>query len=462
MRQVKKLSLHFNHPKTTTTTTYITTTTIMPYVAKQPARKTIVIVGTGWAGATLSTALDERKYKITIVSPEETTPYTPLLASAACGLYDFSIVETPIRHQTRDIRYLKARVLAVDFAAKTCKCVPAFDDVDENNQQQFDLPYDMLLLAPGCTNNFFSTPGAAQHTLCVRTASDAKRIQAHIRTCFEKASLPGLLTTQQRRDLLHFVIVGAGPTGVEISSELSDLFHEDYARLYPHIKKYVRISIHDIAPRVLGGFDSHLQEYAMASFDRRDVEVVTGSHIEKIDAGAIYTKELGRIACGTVIWSTGNKVTELVDGLQCKKAESGLPRILTDDFLRVKSAGAKGDSDEFIPDVYALGDAADIEGASLPTTAEVACQKANWLATAINREFDEDRVRPFEYRQAAIVAYLGHSDGVIAGKSDYTGAEAWVAWRSKNFLWTRTWRQRVLVVVSWVLDRLTGRAIAPR
>lgn len=202
----------------------------------------------------------------------------------------------------------------------------------------------------------------------------------------------------------------------------------------------------------------------MHSFDRRDVEVVTGSHIEKIDESAIYTKELGRIPCSTVIWSTGNKVTPLVETLACKKSENGLPRMLTDDFLRLKGEGkAKGGKEEdFVPDVFALGDAADVEGASLPTTAEVACQKANWLATAINREFDEARVGPFEYKQAAIVAYLGHSDGVIAGKSDYTGAEAWVAWRSKNFLWTRTWRQRVLVVVSWILDRMTGRAIAPR
>lgn len=315
----------------------------------------------------------------------------------------------------------------------------------------------------------------------VRNARDAKAIQARIRDCFERASIPGLsgqesessafeiflrlqkkghaLTAVQKlvRDILHFVIVGAGPTGVEISSELSDLFHEDFARIYPHVKKHVRISIHDIAPNVLGGFDEHLQEYAMNSFDKRDVEVVTGSHIEKVDDKAIYTKELGRIPCGAVIWSTGNKVTPLVDTLKCKKAEKGMPRMLTDDFLRLKDS--KGGT---IPDVYALGDAADIEGASLPTTAEVACQKASWLAKAINKDFEESRVKAFEYQQAAIVAYLGHSDGVIAGKSDYTGAEAWVAWRSKNFLWTRTWRQRVLVVVSWVLDRLTGRAIAPR
>ncbi|CAN8098552.1 unnamed protein product [Discula destructiva] len=428
----------------------------MPFVAKQPNRKKVVVVGTGWAGATLSTALDERKYKVTVVSPEETTPYTPLLASAACGLYDFSIVETPIRHQTLDLRYIKARVENVSFADKLCKCVPAFDNAPETAPEQFDLPYDYLVLAPGCTNNTFGTPGVAAHAMFVRNVRDAKAIQAQIRTCFERASIPGL-NGDEIRDILHFVVVGAGPTGVEVSSELSDLFAEDYAKLYPHVKKYARISIHDIAPQVLGGFDEHLQEYAMNSFDKRDVEVVTGSHIEKVDAKAIYTKERGRIPCSTVIWSTGNKVNPLVEALECKKAEKGMPRMLTDDFLRLKDT--KGG---IIPDVYALGDAADIETASLPTTAEAACQKANWLAKAINNQFEQGKVDAFDYKQTALVAYLGHGDGVIAGKSDYTGVEAWVAWRSKNFLWTRTWRQRVLVVVSWVLDRLTGRAIAPR
>lgn len=262
--------------------------------------------------------------------------------------------------------------------------------------------------------------------------------------------------------MLHFVIVGAGPTGVEISSELSDLFQNDFARLYPHIKKHVRISIHDIAPSVLGGFDKHLQDYAMASFDKRNVDVVTGSHIEKVDDQAIYTKELGTIPCNTIIWSTGNKVNPLVERLKCKKTDKGLSRMLTDEFLRLKWDGKKEDGGHIVPDVYALGDAADIEDQGLPTTAEVACQKASWLAAALNNDFDRTKVKLFEYKQTPIVAYLGHSDGVIAGKNDYTGAEAWLAWRSKNFLWTRTWRQRVMIVVSWLLDRVTGRAIAPR
>jgi NADH:ubiquinone reductase (non-electrogenic) len=239
---------------------------------------------------------------------------------------------------------------------------------------------------------------------------------------------------------------------VEVSSELSDLFAGGYAKLYPHLKGKVSVAIHDVAENMLSGFDTKLQDYAMGSFVRRGVEVATGSHIERVEKDALFTKEKGRIDAGLVIWATGNKCTPLVEQLDVKKTPRN-PRILTDDFLRAfDSEGGPLDS------VYALGDAADVEDARLPTTAEVACQKAKYLAEMLNKGFSKG----FRYEQTSIVAYLGQNDGVISGKNDYSGPQAWIAWRSKNFLWTRTWRQKILIVLSWILDLFTGRAIAPR
>jgi NADH:ubiquinone reductase (non-electrogenic) len=277
-------------------------------------------------------------------------------------------------------------------------------------------------------------------------------IASKLQDCFEKASIPGLTPTQ-KRSLLHFVIVGAGPTGVEVSSELSDLFSTSYAQLYPHLKVYVSIAIHDVANQVLSGFDTKLQDYAMGSFTKRNVKVLTGSHIERVEKGCLFTKEKGRIDAGLVIWATGNKSTALVDSLNVKKTPRN-PRILTDDFLRVYTPDS-----ELLDGVFAIGDAADVEHERLPTTAEVACQKAKYLAQALN---SGEEKKPFKYKQTAIVAYLGHNDGVVSGKKDYSGPQAWIGWRSKIFLWTRTWRQKVLIVMGWVLDLVTGRSIAPR
>ena len=129
-----------------------------------------------------------------------------------------------------------------------------------------------------------------------------------------------------------------------------------------------------------------------------------------------------------------------------------LPRILTDEFLRVY-----GKDGQILSDAFALGDAADIKDSSLPTTAEVACQKAEYLAKSLNHGVQD----AFKYEQKAVVAYLGQKDGVIAGGEHHlTGQRAWLAWRSKNFWWTRSWRQKVLVVVAWVLDWGVGRGIS--
>ncbi|KAL3427630.1 hypothetical protein PVAG01_01139 [Phlyctema vagabunda] len=410
-------------------------------------KKTVIIIGSGWAGSTLSTSLDERQFSITVVSPSSTTPYTPLLASAACGLYDFSTVETPIRHTGKKIKFVKASVQKIDFKNKKCFCKPVFDV----GITEFVLEYDIIVLTPGCTTNTFGTPGVEEHALFVRDAQDAKRVASRVQDAFEKASIPGL-TDEQQREILHFVIVGAGPTGVELSSELSDLFDGGYAKLYPHLKGKVSIAVHDVAPQVLSSFDAKLQDYAMSSFNKRNVKILTGSHIEKVEEKSIHTKEKGHIPCGLVIWATGNKPTPLVESLPLKKT-SKQKRIMTDAFLHVFE-----ESCEVIFDAFALGDAADIDSESLPTTAEVACQKANYLANSLNGGFQ----KPFKYEQKAIVAYLGQNDGVISGKRDYSGAQAWIAWRSKNFLWTRTWRQKAQIVVGWILDVFTGRAVAPR
>jgi len=113
------------------------------------SRQSIIIIGSGWAGATLSGSLDETKYSITVISPQTTTPYTPLLASAACGIYDFSLVEMPIRRTGKKIKFIKAVVEDIDFKTKTVQCAPAFPDKVALPVDKFSLGYDIVVIAPG-------------------------------------------------------------------------------------------------------------------------------------------------------------------------------------------------------------------------------------------------------------------------------------------------------------------------
>lgn len=187
--------------------------------------------------------------------------------------------------------------------------------------------------------------------------------------------------------------------------------------LYPHLDGKLTITIHDVARQILTTFDRRLAEYATESLTKGKQQIVkikTSSHIEKVEAGALFTKEDGRLPYGVLIWGTGNKANGLVDRLsdRVKTPERGLPRILTNQNLQVlRSDGVA------MEDVYSLGDAADIDGESLPTLAEVALQKGEYLTVTLNR-WDVSNATPFKYKQRALLAYLGSKDGIIGGRED--------------------------------------------
>lgn len=349
------------------------------------------------------------------------------------------------------MNYYKARVESVNFNLKTCKCRSECDAHDGKGRE-FDVSYDRLILAPGCVTNTFHTPGADEHAFFVRNVADAKAVQYRLKQLLELASLPGI-SEQEQRDLLHIVVVGGGPTGVEISAEMSDLFNEDFSRLYPNLDGKFGISIHDAAPFILGAFEDALRQHSIESFSKRNVQVVTDSRIKRIESDHIVTEAEGRIGCGMVIWTAGNKQCALVDALTDVAKTEKLPRILTDEYLHVLDTDRKSRRD-----VYALGDAADIRKQYLPTTAEVAVQKAEYLANMINRGTDGQK--PFQYRQKPLVAYIGGHDGVVHGRPEWNGPRAWAAWRSKNLLWTRSWRRKMMIMIYWALDWMGGKEIA--
>lgn len=315
--------------------------------------------------------------------------------------------------------------------------------------------YDKLVIAPGCGPNTFGTPGVQEHALFMKNVSDAMAVRKLLFDLLEKGSLPN--TSRERaQELLHIAIVGGGPTGIELCAEMYDLAHNELVNLYPEVASLLTISIYDVGPNILSAYEARLHEYASGSLKRRDIDIRTGSHITHVDKHAMYVKEQGRVPYGMLIWATGNKHVPLIDTLPVRKTAKGLKRILTDDHLRVFRSS---ESDEIIPDVFALGDAADVDGSSLPTTAEVAVQKAKFLTSHLNT----GSAIPFTYQQKALVSYIGGHDGVIAGDNKHdgwTGRRAWLAWRSGSLTWTRSWRGKAMIMLTWCINSVYGKEIA--
>lgn len=425
----------------------------------------LAIIGTGWGGFTLSQKVSLDKYQLKVISPVRTVQYTPLLASAACGLFNFRLAEEPVRRKSRtEVQYFKATAENIDFDNRIIQCRTAAA-VDGEAPSSFDVRYDKLCIAPGCDVQSFGTPGAREHALFLRTTNDARILQQRLLEMLDQASLPTVAAAgeqKKQRDILNIRIVGGGAIGIEAAAELFDLWNDEMRFLYPHLDGKLTITIHDVAPSILTTFDRRLAEYATESLTKGKhgvVRIETSSHIEKVEAGAIYTKENGRLPYGVLIWATGNAVTPLVDRIsgRVKMPEKGLPRILTDHYLRVLTPDGQP-----MEGVYALGDAADIDGASLPTLAEVALQKGEYLSDVFNRDGKDGVSEPrrFEYKQRALLAYLGSRDGVIGGREEWTGNAAWLAWRSGSLAWTRSWRRRLMISISWLFVWLGGRDIA--
>ena len=443
----------------------------------------ILVIGSGWAGFYLSSYLDLTKYNLTVISPRRTSAYTPLLASAAVGLFNFYLAEEPVRSKSRSragLKFVKAIVLDVDFPSKSVFCRPAFEEKGESDGtavftaggaqpptthwgEEFNLSYDILIIAPGCQPNTFHTPGVSQHALFMKNVSDAMAARKLLFDLLEKASLPNV-SEEQARELLHVAIVGGGPTGIEMCAELSDLREKEIRDLYPDVADYIMISIYDVAPNILSAYDRKLYEYANNKLVNRKIDIATSTSITRVEQDAMYVKcgkegAEKRVGYGMLIWATGNKHVDLVGTLsdRVRTPEKGLKRLLTDKNLRVYKAGAE---DEAIHDgVFALGDAADIVGSSLPTTAEVAVQKSKYLIDVLHNS----SAAPFQYTEKSLVSYIGSHDGIIAGRGDrdgWTGRSAWLAWRSGSLMWTRSWRSRVVIAVTWVLNAVLGKEIA--
>lgn len=423
------------------------------------SKPSLAIVGAGWGGFPITQAIDLARYDVSVISPIRTIQYTPLLASAACGLFDFRMAEEPVRRMHRaGMKFYKASAESVDLNKGIVTCRPDVGHMTVDSNKTFNVKFDLLVLSPGCAVQTFGTPGALEHALFLRTTNDARILQQRILQMLDAASLPGL-SEEQQRDLLHIRIVGGGAIGIEATAELHDLWHEALRHVYAHLDGKVNITIHDVASTVLSTFDENLSEYALQSLLAKKVEVKTSNHIERVEKDAIYTKEDGRLPYGLLLWATGNSASPLLDKLDLKKSEKGVPRILTDNHLRaLRPDGTACDN------VFALGDASDIETQSLPMLAEVALQKGEWLTQRLNTQpfpnANFASLPPFQYKQRAILAYLGQRDGIVGGRNEWKGNSAWLAWRSGSLGWTRSWRRKIAIMAQWGLIWWNGRDIA--
>ncbi|KAI8963547.1 FAD/NAD(P)-binding domain-containing protein [Daldinia sp. FL1419] len=464
-------------------------------------KERVVILGSGWAGYGFARSLDPKKYERIMISPRSYFVFTPLLAGTAVGTLEFRAVTEPVRRLGLD-KFHQGWADDIDFARKVIRVeANTSDDIASRTRLAikhrpdtadkgalFEVEYDKLVVAVGSYSQTFGIEGVREHANFLRDIGDARNIRMKVLQNFEKAALP-ITSEEDKKKLLHFAIVGGGPTGIEYAAELHDLIRDDLSHTYPDLMEFVTITVYDVAPKVLPMFDKKLADYAMDRFNREGIKVKTQHHLTRVRPDEdcegclkLKIKEYGEkeVGAGIVVWSTGLMQNPLIQKLESKvfkmpglDSEMQLQKdtktggIVTDANLRVNmiphatasEAPVQAPKSTLLPGVYGIGDCTVISGMGLPATAQVASQQAAHLARRLNKN-DVDE-KPFKFRNWGTMTYLGNWTAIHQSSADeLKGWMAWVLWRTAYLTRSMSIRNKITVPFYWAMSWIFGRDIS--
>ena len=435
----------------------------LPHV--QPAggasKPTVVIIGTGWAGACLVRTLDAAHCNIVVLSQRNHMLFTPLLPQTCTGTLEFrSICEPVTRIQpalaSLPNAFYRTMVFDVDFDLRSIGCISVGVLGAGKNVpvKSFDYRYDYLVLAHGARPNTFNIPGVEEHAFFLREISEARGIRRRLVQNIMQARLPTTESEEQLR-LLHIVVVGGGPTGVEFAADLADFLTQDIPKIAPALQAKFHVTLVE-ANEVLGTFDVTLRNYCAKRLNKIGIEVKKAVVAEVLEDSVVLTS--GEVLrCGLVVWSTGVGASPLNRSLKCDKNPQG--RLCIDDHLHVLRDGKPLDR------VWAIGDCAADVKQPLPTLAAVASRQGKYMASTLNGLLASppSPSAPFKYVHLGSMASLGGTVALAEFKApatfDIKGFRAFLIWRSAYFTMLGSIRSRLYVAVNWIGSWLFGRDV---
>ncbi|GAU20797.1 hypothetical protein TSUD_85160 [Trifolium subterraneum] len=478
-----------------------------------PEKKKVLVLGTGWAGTSFLRNLNDPRYEVHVVSPRNYFAFTPLLPSVTCGTVEARSIVEPVRNIFRkkhvDSRFSEAECIKIDAVNRKVYCRSNINN-NSNEKQDFVVDYDYLIIAVGAQVNTFNTPGVTEHCHFLKEVEDAQRIRRTVIDCFERASLPSV-SDEERKRILHFAIVGGGPTGVEFAAALHDFVSEDLVKLYPGVKDLVKITLLEAGGHILSMFDKRITAFAEDKFRRDGIDVKTGSMVVKINRRAIATDEWLRVEGTNNVYALGDcatinqrKVMEDIAAI-FKKTDTDNSGTLTlkefqevmndicerypqvelylknkqmhgiADLLKESKGDVQKESIELnIEELKTALINVDSEMKFLPATAQVASQQGAYLAKCFNRmeeceknpegpiRFREEgrhRFKPFRYKHLGQFAPLGGEQTAAQLPGDWVSighSSQWL-WYSVYASKQVSWRTRALVVSDWMRRFIFGR-----
>lgn len=395
------------------------------------ARKTVVIVGAGFGGLAAAKALKGADAEVVLIDRTNHHLFQPLLyqvATAALSPADIATASRTLLRRQANATVLMGEVTAVDTAARRLRLKDGPDQ-----------PYDVLILATGAAYSFFGHPEWAGEANVLKSMDDALAIRRKLLAAFERAELAD--RPEDVRRLTTFVVVGAGPTGVETAGTIAEMarmtLRNEFRRIDP---TQARVVLFEAGPRVLAAFPERLSAYAETALEELGVEVRTGTAVEAISDGVVRAG--GKtIEAAAVLWSAGVEARPAAEWLGAEAARNGAVVVGPDCAV----AG--------LEDVYAIGDVASYvqDGRPLPGLAPVAKQQGGWVGKRVRARLEgRPDPAPFRYRDWGTMAVIGRSRAVaLLGPWKMTGFLAWLAWSMVHLMLLIDFRSRLTVYVNW-------------
>jgi NADH:ubiquinone reductase (H+-translocating) len=403
----------------------------------------VVIVGGGFGGLATAKALRNSATHVTLIDRSNHHLFQPLLYQVATSVLTPGQIGSPIRNILRKQRNTTVILGKVTGLDKEKKCV----FVDGRDRSGVSVSYDFLVLATGVTHSYFGHDEFASYAPGLKTLADAVAVRNRVLQAFEQAEAEE--DPSRHRDLLTFVLVGAGPTGVEMSGAIAVLIRNtlqsEFRRINPRSAQIVLV---DMAPRVLGTFSEKLSAAAGKRLESLGVEIRLGHAVDQIDAdGVIVAGE--RIFSKTVIWTAGVAPSPAGKWLGVATDRAGRARIQND--LSVLDH----------PEIFVVGDTAslDQDGRPLPGVAQVAIQQGRYAGKLIRRRIaGQPAPPPFRYFDKGSMAVVGKGFAVLqSGNFQMSGFTAWLAWAGVHLQFLAQSSLRVSVFVQWVWTYVTGQ-----
>ena len=420
--------------------------------AAVPSRHRVVVIGSGFGGLFGTKALRRSDVDVTMVAKTTHHLFQPLLYQVATGILSEGEIAPPTREVLSgqsNARVLLGTVTDIDLSARTV--------TSHVLGRESVVPYDSLVVAAGAAQSYFGNDHFAEYAPGMKNIDDALELRGRIFGAFEMAEL-GANRGEDVDSLLTFVVVGAGPTGVEMAGQIAELAHRTLGRDFRAINtRSARVILLDAAGQVLPPFGAELGAKAQKELEKLGVEVVLGAMVTDVDEGAITVRhkdgEVERIATATKIWAAGVQASSLGRTLS---EQTGAPldragRIAVNPDLTLPG----------YPEVFVVGDMIDLN--HLPGVAQVAIQGAKYAAKEIDgRLKGKAPQEPFKYFDKGSMAIISRFRAVaMVGKLRLSGVIAWLMWLAVHLVYITGFKNRVTALLHWFISFL-GRGRSER